>query len=145
MWGNALETHLHPLCLLQNKIIRIINFAHYKASANPIYIQLDILPFYKVIIQRVAIVMYKFTHNMLPEAMSELYCKNNEIHTYNTRQTALLHVPSGTHTRNFCYRSVLIWNELTSRGVDHNVSLLIYKRKLKSFLQNNHLNIGYSA
>ena len=28
--------------------------------------------------------MYKYTHDMLPSVMHELYKKNNEIHTYDT-------------------------------------------------------------
>ena len=113
----------------------IFNLSHYKATAGPIYKQLGILPFNKVIIQRVAIVMYKLKHGQLPNAMKNLYTTNNEIHTHNTRQANLLHDPYGTHTRNFCYRSVLIWNELTTRGVESNVSLLTFKKKLKNFLQ----------
>ena len=75
--------------------------------------------------------------------MKNLYTTNNEIHTHNTRQANLLHVTYGTHTRNFCYRIVLIWNELITRGVESNVSLLTFKKKLKTFLQYNDLNIGY--
>ena len=87
--------------------------------------------------------MYKYSHGLLPKVMNELYVKNSEVHRYNTRRSHLLHVPNGIHTRHFCYRSVLIWNELTIQGVEYNVSLTSYKLKLKFYLQYNDLNIGY--
>ena len=31
VWGNAADIHLNPIFLLQKKIVRIINYAHYKA------------------------------------------------------------------------------------------------------------------
>ena len=145
VWGNAIDTHLLPLCALQNKIVRIINCSHYKAPTNPIYYELSILPLKKVVTQRIALMMYKYSHGMLPRAMNELYTFNNEIHTYNTRQRNLLHIPDGTHTRNFQYRSILIWNELVNRGIDTKVSLVVYKKNIKLFLLHNDINIGYTV
>ena len=58
VWRNALDSHIKPLCLLQNKAIRIINFSHYKASSDPIYITLDILPLQKLVTHRIALMMY---------------------------------------------------------------------------------------
>ena len=67
VWGNALDSPIKPLCLLQNKAIRIINFPHYEVSSDPIYITLDILPLQKHVTHRIALMMYKNSHGMLPQ------------------------------------------------------------------------------
>ena len=98
--GNALDSHI-PLCLLQNKAIKIINFSLYKASSDLIYITLDILPLQKLLTHRVALIMYKYSHGMLPQMIHDLYVTNNAVHHYATRQSNLLNVPLGVHTDNF--------------------------------------------
>ena len=87
----------------------------------------------------------KLSHGTLPKVMSELYLKNRDVHSYETRRSKLLHVPNGTLTNTFRYKSVLIWNELTIRKLDYNVTMQKYKILLKHFLQYNELNIGYTA
>ena len=144
VWGNAATSHLHPLNILQNKIVRIITFSDMRANTNSIYIALGVLPLHKVVIQSIALIMYKLSHGMLPKVVSELYVKNNYIHSYETRRSKHLHIPNGTQTNTFRYRSVLIWNELINK-VDSNVTLPKYKKIIKHFLQYNELNIGYTA
>ena len=89
--------------------------------------------------------MYKFVNDMLPTAINELYVKNNEIHNHETRHSNHLHLPRGTHTKNFVYKSVQIWNELTKIGIDDSVSLPVFKKKLKMYLLCNELRVGYTA
>ena len=82
---------------------------------------------------------------MLPRAMSDLYIMNNKIHMYGTRQKNLIHIPDGAHTDNFRYKSVLVWNELTIRGMNSEMSLPKYKKSLKHYLQFHDLTIGYAS
>ena len=87
--------------------------------------------------------MYKYTHNMLPPAMNEMYIRNDEVHNYNTRQSKLLHIPNGSHIKNFRYRSVLLYNELIARNINFNVSLPKFKKIVKRFLLHNIVQLGY--
>ena len=89
--------------------------------------------------------MYKYSHGLLPRVICDMYTRNNHIHSYNTRQRDLIHIPEGTHTKNFHYVSVLIWNELTKMDFDLNLSLYSFKNNLKTFLLYNNLNIGYTT
>ena len=41
----------------------------------------------KLIFNRITILMYTYTNNMLPSVLNELYKKNNEVHTYGTCNT----------------------------------------------------------
>ena len=99
VWGNAAASHLLPLCLLQNKVVRIITYSNKRAQVDSLYLELNLLPLYKIIHHRIALMMYKYHHDMLPIALHDLYIKNNIVHQYRTRQHKLLHVPSGTHTK----------------------------------------------
>ena len=74
------------------------------------FINLDILPFQKIVYHRISLMMYTFVNDMLPTAINELYVKNNEIHNYETRHSNHLHLPRGIYTKNFVYKSVQIWN-----------------------------------
>ena len=91
VWGNALDSLIKPLCLLQNKAIRIINISHYKASSDLIYITLDSLPLQNLLTHRIALMMYKYSHGMLQLMIQDLDVTNNAVHHYATRQSNLLH------------------------------------------------------
>ena len=82
---------------------------------------------------------------MLPSVMNELYIRNSDVHSYNTRRSTHLHVPNGTETKTFLYKSVLIWNELIIQKVDSNLPFQRYKHILKTYLLHNEINIGYTT
>ena len=143
VWGNALDSHIKPLCLLQNKAIRIINFSHYTASSDPIYITLDILPLQKLVTHRIALMMYKYSHGMLPQMIQDLYVTNNAVHHYSTRQSNLLHVPLGVHTNNCRDKSILIWNKLSTLGISFEIPISNFKNTTKDLLQHSVLNVSH--
>ena len=64
----------------------------YLAHKETLFINLEILPFDKLILNRIAIMMYKYTNDMLPSVMHKLYKKNNEIHTYDTLNKTLFRI-----------------------------------------------------
>ena len=43
VWGCASQTQLNCLFLLQKKIIRIMNFSHYLAHTNPLFLTMKVL------------------------------------------------------------------------------------------------------
>ena len=43
VWGCASQTQLNCLFLLQKKIIRIMNFSHYLAHTNPLFLSMEVL------------------------------------------------------------------------------------------------------
>ena len=59
------------LDLLVNKAITIINFSHYRAFSDPVYITLDILPLQKLVTHRFALMMYKYSHGMLQQIIQD--------------------------------------------------------------------------
>ena len=96
IWDCAAPSHLHSLLLLQKKIVRIMTFAPCLAHTEPIFNSLELLPEENIFINRVGIVMFKYSCDMLTDPITKLYSKNKEYHSHNTRKINHLKVPAGT-------------------------------------------------
>ena len=140
VWGSACQTHLHPLFLVQKKIVRIITFSHYLAHTQPLFIDLFLLPLDKLILNRIGIIMYKICNGLLPEVINVLYVSNKDIHSYNTRSSNLLRVPKGS--TNFVNTSTRLWNVLLV-NIDVNVSISTFKHNLKTYLLHHTVELKY--
>ena len=82
--------------------------------------------------------MYKYTNDMLPSVMQELYKKNNEIHTYDTRNKDLFRIDKGQKGLNiylisYSNISARLRNALIPK-LNTNVSLPKFKSWLKTIL-----------
>ena len=76
---------MNPLYLTQKKIIRIITFSHYISHTQPLFQYLSILPLEKLVLYRIALIMYKMSNSLIPKTMNDLYITNKDIHSYDTR------------------------------------------------------------
>ena len=99
--GNVATSHLLPLCLLLNNVVRIITQSNTRTPIDYLYLELNLLPLYTIVHHRIALLIYKYHHGRLPTALHDWYMKNNMVHQYRTRQHNILRVPSGTHTNIF--------------------------------------------
>ena len=87
--------------------------------------------------------MFKSSNNMLPNVISNLYIKNNEIHSHFTRNINLLRIPKGT--LNFTTISARIWNEIVTKIImDQHVSIPKFKTMLKSYLLVSSFTLTYT-
>ena len=59
IWGNTNETHLKLLIQIQKRSIRTITFSHYQHHTGPLFDILNILDLKKIVIQRIALLMFK--------------------------------------------------------------------------------------
>ena len=145
IWGHAGDRLLHPLFLVQKKIVRIITFSAFLAHTAPIFLNLRLLPLNKIVLHITSVFMFKLMNNMLPNAMNSLIVRNNDTHHYNTRQN---HHLRGSRPKckpvvnSFSNRSVQIWNAISSK-LNINVSLYKFKLYVKLFLLKNELMITY--
>ena len=90
-----------------------MTFSLYNAHSKPLFEQLHILDSKKLIIHRIALMMYKHSVHLLPVPVNNLFIKNSNIHWYNTRSYNLLHIKvrsSEVTYTNFSYHGVYIWN-----------------------------------
>ena len=145
IWGHAGDTLLHPLFLVQRKIVRIITFSAFLAHTVLIFSKLRLLPLSKIVLQRTSVFMYKLINNMLPSAMNSLIVRINDIHHYNTRQNHHLRGSRPTCkpvVNSFTNRSVEIWNAISTK-VNINVSMYRSKHYVKLLFLDNELIITY--
>ena len=136
VWGCASQTQLNCLFLLQKKILRIMNFSHYLAYTNPLFLSMEVLPLRKYFFYKVELIMYKYSLNLLPECIAHLYLRNDSIHEHNTRGCHELRVLPGA--KSFSNISARIWNVLSNK-INLDVSMSIFKCNLKLFLWHNEL------
>ena len=85
VWGHANNIYIDSLVKLQKKIIRIITHSYYNAHAEPLFRQLNILDFHKLVIQRTALMMLKYSSNNLLSPIRTMLIKTleTELHYMN--------------------------------------------------------------
>ena len=102
---------------------------------------LEILPIDKICIDRIGITMFKITYELVPKSIHQLFSRNKDIHSHDTRNKDLLRAFTGT--KNFTFLSSRIWNAIVC-NININVSLSRCKYILKIYLLHNTLNFTYS-
>ena len=115
IWGNAYQTHLQKLYVLQNKIVRIIAGVPRRTSSDHSYCELNILKLKKLYLYAVCLCMYKYENDMLLELFKDIFIKVTDVHEHDTRNatTDLLYIPIyGTvrGQKSFKYVGVRTWS-----------------------------------
>ena len=85
--------------------------------------------------------MFKVEYELLPKSVIQMFSKNRDIHSHDTRNRNLLRVATGT--KNFTFLSARVWNAIVSK-ININVSLSQFKNILKIYLLHNTLVYTYS-
>ena len=67
---NISKCHLDPLFILQKKILRKLTFSWYDISSQILFTDLNILPIYNLIQNRIRFIMFKLVNGLLPEGMN---------------------------------------------------------------------------
>ena len=73
VWGAAPAVYIQSIYKLQKKVVRIIKSAHYKAHTEPMFKDLNILPFEKVHQYSIIIFMYKYFNKLLPPIFDKMF------------------------------------------------------------------------
>ena len=136
IWGNAANIYLDPLIKLQKKIIRVITFSQYLAHTNDLFVQLQILPFKKLVIHRIGLQMFKINLGYIPKAVESLFTTNSDTHKYNTRNRDKMRSAYGKHEfmySNFRFVGIHIWNYILDH-LDINVTLPRFKKTFKTHI-----------
>ena len=88
IWGQINNKHFHRVELLQNKAIRIINFATFRASVNPLYKKSNILKLSDIINLQNFLLVRDDVKGNLPTALTNTFQLVRNSHNYNTRSSA---------------------------------------------------------
>ena len=84
-WANTYKSRLTQLNVLNNKAVRLITFSHFQAHAPPLYKSLGILQLKDIVFIQIALFMYDYLNNHLPQAFQNYFMSSSETHSYETR------------------------------------------------------------
>ena len=100
IYVNTTRKYIQPLISTQNKILRILQFQTTRTNINKLYKDFDILKLKDLHKFNICCIVHKFIHfpDMLPDAVSEMFCTNAQVHNYDTRHKRDIH-PLKTKTK----------------------------------------------
>jgi hypothetical protein len=125
-------------CAPSKKAIRLITLSKHNAHTAGLFKSLEILTLENIYIMSLSMFMFKYNLRRLPPVVDELFVTNSSIHSINTRQRNLLHVPlarSRSSWKSLRFRGVMIWNQVP-RMLNINVSQGAFKSSLQQYLLN---------
>ena len=116
IFGMASNNQFQRLESLQNKAIRLIHFANFRAPVNPLYHQSKILKIKDYVTLQNFLLVLSDIKGELPKALSNTFTLIRNTHRYNTRSAShykmvipiVRTVAYGIHS--ICYQSVTSWN-----------------------------------
>lgn len=136
LWENSYCTNLNKLRILQKKAIRIITNSHYIAHTDPLFSKLKLLKLDDLYKHQLGIFMYKAANNKLPDSMSSMLTRIQNIHKHNLRNQNSYYIQNIRTNSRKCtinYSGPVFWNALPSK-LKQLVSINQFKNKLKELL-----------
>ena len=138
-WECANNSTLHPLQIIQNKIIRVCLFGHKRTLIDNLYKKFQVLKLSDLSKLEYAKFMYKFENNSLPIFFNNYFTKLDSIHSYNTRQKKQNRYFFPRFSTNFGkntlhYLGLQTWSKIPPEI--KNLSYIGFKKKLKKHLLN---------
>ena len=138
IWGNIYQSNLKHLCILQNKILRIIAGVKPRVSAGPLYESLGIIKLDDINKYLIARFMYRFCVDMVPRLFSSFFVRNYNVSSYGLRNANCFHLPIVTTDlgkNGIRYRGPLVFNKLLIEGFNCSVSESIFVKQLKQSIK----------
>ena len=99
MWGGAFDSYCSSIIKVQKKAVRMLVSAHTKpisAHTKPIFKLLNILKFRQLYVYSIQMFLYKYNSGLLPTIFYNMFELNQDVHSYNTRQSTQIHISMAT-------------------------------------------------
>jgi hypothetical protein len=132
VWGKASKCHLLRLLLLQKRIIRIICNTHFLAHTEPLFLKCKVLTIYKVNMYCTGIFMFKYHKKLLPDIFTNMFMKQTDLHSHNTRFCNNYTIPinrTNKKQNSISYYGVHFWNNFVLTNIDLGSIHTIFKFK----------------
>ena len=115
LWANSHVTNIRKLQLLQKKAIRIITSSHYIAHTEPLFSMTKLLKLDDLYKYQLGIFMHKVTHCQLPQNMSSMFLRTDNIHSHQLRNHNAYYIQQiRTNTRKSTIRLHLLYFSIKS-------------------------------
>ena len=141
-WGNAANVHLDGLLKVQKRAIRIICGVTTRSHTNILFYENKFLRLHDIFDFNLGCIMYQFSKKELPHALVSLFIRNDQVHSYCTRQASSFHLPlvrTSFRLNTLVYTGPKLWNSLAN-SLKQSVSLNVFKKKLKIVLLKRYLD-----
>ena len=118
IWGQIQNSNTKRISTLQNIAVRIINFASYRHSANPLYEKSKILKFGDNVKMQNFLCVHDSLRGSLPSVHNNIFQPSKINHNYpttcsNQHHIALDHVKTQTFgTNSIKYQATTFWNKV---------------------------------
>ena len=136
-WGSASHSQLHPILLLQKRVVRILTNSEYLAHTKPLFKELQILDIHKLHDFHTLLHMHRC---LVQEKYPELKARVQSLqisHGHNTR-TSLLRLPlckNYVSRKMLLFRCIKSWNVLPA-PIKGQYSFSLFKSRCKAYLVN---------
>lgn len=144
VYGSADMTSLSKLMILNNRILRILQWKKLDFPIIELYRNYNTLPIPALCNFQLLCFMFNYTKNnkVIPNALRNYFTINNTVHTHNTRarnEYHLFSVNSNIGKKTMSFSTVKMWNDLpeTLKQIS---SLHTFKQRIKSYLLNKYFN-----
>ncbi len=107
IWGQSLSIHNNNILRLQNKAMKILNFANYRDDSDPHYVKNKIIKINDYVQLQNCLFVYDFLKETLPDSFNDYFTKTKDIYTTETVGSTLgcLFTPF-THTTRYGLNSI---------------------------------------
>jgi hypothetical protein len=117
VYGNTVASVLHPLTVLNNRILRILQFKPFRTHTADLYKTYSTLPVEFLHEFKLLILMYKYFHlpHLIPASYIGYFKLNLSVHSHNTRMSTdifLERFRSNFGKKKMHYHTAVIWNGL---------------------------------
>ena len=85
VWGQAAQSNLNTILILQKRALRLINFAPFRSHAVPLFDLYNVLPLNFLYIKSICTIMHDVYNNKAPRNISSLFTLASDAHHYKTR------------------------------------------------------------
>ena len=115
IWSGTSNKNLNRLFILQKRAIRHIAKADSHDHTSPLFRILNLLKLKDLLRVNVACFAHKVLNHILPPSFTDFFHRNNEVHSYSTRQAN--HIHQHPWRTNFGHlslrtRAINVWNSL---------------------------------
>ena len=129
-WSSAKMTHIQTIRQSVKRVIRIMSFKNKYEHTQPLFKQLNILPFELQIKHKLAIFMWKLSNNLIHPPLSNLFSRNE----HNPIKYNLPRAVTEYSKRALTYSGIRIWNTELTESHRNITSLKLFNYKYKNYL-----------
>ena len=136
LWANSHVTNIRKLQLLQKKAIRIITSSHYIAHTEPLFSMTKLLKLDDLYKYQLGIFMHTVTHCQLPQNMSSMFVRTDNIHSHQLRNHNAYYIQqirTNTRKSTINFSGPKFWNTIPT-NLRQLASIHQFKKKFKALL-----------